>query len=231
MFVCVCVSSPKVNIFTKLSFLPVQWQRSRWRCNGGHEEKHKVENWCHFSSSHGVSHPFQRDSHKQTTTTARSKTAAVFILNHGRSCKMLQLRFRANEFMPLCNANLTLSVYVFHWLSFPNDSFHFDSFHATTSQTTTTCEKKLENKYKKNLLLIMLIQRQPCVYMRGDEKKNMRTGRSSQRAKMNNYCTGTDFMKWNESFAVILAIIMWRWNAKTLAKNMSTNMYLLYQVS
>lgn len=62
-------------------------------------------------------------------------------------------------------------------------------------------------------------------------KKNMRTGRSSQRAKMNNYCTGTDFMKWNESFAVILAIIMWRWNAKTLAKNMSTNMYLLYQVS
>lgn len=105
--------------------------------------------------------------------------------------------------------------------------FSLGFFFATTSKTTTTWDKKILKIRKKNLLLIMPIYTQCRDYMREREEERESVVIVIER-KMNNYCTGTDFMKWNESFAAILAIIMWRWNAKTLAKNiMSTNIFIL----
>lgn len=104
------------------------------------------------------------------------------------------------------------SVYVLQWLSFPNDSFRLALFFSTFKNNRTTCRKMNSKTSKKNLLHIMLIHKH-----RANER------RYGQRWKMNNYCAGTDFIKWNESFAAILAIIMRWWNAKTLEKNMSTN--------
>lgn len=89
--------------------------------------------------------------------------------------------------------------------------FSLGFFFATTSKTTTTWDKKILKIRKKNLLLIMPIYTQCRDYMREREEERESVVIVIER-KMNNYCTGTDFMKWNESFAAILAI-MWRWNA------------------